>query len=1145
MCSVLKEIFIFYESSVSEFDIKIDVLRCLSSIIVNNSTVAPTNDSLSDSNARRVSDRKWVNNVLLQSGLFQSLCELFQQLVSEFESFLQASNIVRTENFKEANSTTNNNNDFQYNNNNNNDDFNDNDELEMMNRHNSQSSVNTSIDLQEVGSIATVVKEVLRFFIEICHDEEIASNLFEYSLANSLLQLIKITTTVRDTFLASSIDILWTMLETYLASTAVSSISSSSTKSSSSSLLSQKHSSFNYNAMDLELAVSVLTNALNYKLETSSVPKDKECRNDVLIVLSILLRIPHNSKFPSIISLFLKYNTVTLMLAYSMMAETNNLSIIQLPVSWKPVKSHFDSATEQDLEFKRLLWIALSSILSMVLKERADRSTTTTTTTATTGGGTSGKSNEYTQVPSEYTHVLLDIVISPLLSVMLTYLDLDPETSLTKTMTLATGQQSALAFTMTSLSDPDSPFHNHTKTMNSTMPIQSNSVSENTYFRRLAKYQLYELQNQASKFIASHVVRTTEMLEEFINLQGFSRILNIIERYVVSEQPEHKAIMLTCLGLFQDCFQTAVDTKSVLLGSPLMYLLLLIVERNPDQSLRTLAAHIISILCKNDVVTNLSRPSPSSDVHPIGTTADITTTTTTPPIETYEVLESWKFTTASYQDMFEHEGGIQLCLSLLEDYCRPRVPAVGNKAGLNITNHFTLPPSSEESTILTSTPINDRALPEVDEEVSMFWVAVVTALWNGITNNPRNLMTFGTNSGIDIILALLETSTSFAFRILLLRLLSDTITISNTTAASFSEKSIFDIVNSQKYLLSIFHAWKSIATFRSSTRLLLHIWLDEEVRLGVIRPKGIIKDVYYPLGVSTITATVTAAAASTTSTIPAVSNDTKVNNTNNNEQSQSSTVTKLNSMILQSRRTQSAGTITRDIQQQGLINADIRGIIANLFLVAGIFDGKTIIDDVNLYKRCIYDEVWHNQALAYINSDTQYAKYQFSHSELQVLSLARRYGVFKHMYGWIEVMSKLNSIQITPVEADQEVIDRNYFYSLEAAQIVLKEQTEIYMKRQHNLLEEEQKLHTNIIIQKQNDKKAETLKEQALFKSKQVKKALKTKMLYTDNYVPPPPDDNDKDVKGKGSSNDIPQNRTPNKQLSSYDDLAEDSSMLM
>jgi hypothetical protein len=241
--------------------------------------------------------------------------------------------------------------------------------------------------------------------------------------------------------------------------------------------------------------------------------------------------------------------------------------------------------------------------------------------------------------------------------------------------------------------------------------------------------------------------------------------------------------------------------------------------------------------------------------------------------------------------------------------------------------------------------------------------------------------------------------------------------------------------------------------------------------------------------------------------------------------------------------------VARDIQQLGLSSADIRGLVANLFLVSGVLDNQTIIDDVNLYKRCIYDESWRNQAINYVNINVNYSKYVFTHSELQVLSLARRYGVFKQMYGWIEVIKKLHEMNIKPIESDQEMIDKNYFYSLDVAQLVLQEQTEIFMNHQQTLLDKEQKLHNSIIIQKQNDKKAESLKKQSLFKAAQVKKALKTKILKNDNYVAPH-DDEDKN-NGPGGTDglgDIIRNSSSgesNKNLASYDDLAEDSSMLL
>ena len=69
-----------------------------------------------------------------------------------------------------------------------------------------------------------------------------------------------------------------------------------------------------------------------------------------------------------------------------------------------------------------------------------------------------------------------------------------------------------------------------------------------------------------------------------------------------------------------------------------MYYLLLIIEKNHDQLIRTLAAHIISILCKFDTNSSLAYLSETGDIAEGNTE------------------ESLRYTTATYQDMFEHEG---------------------------------------------------------------------------------------------------------------------------------------------------------------------------------------------------------------------------------------------------------------------------------------------------------------------------------------------------------------------------------------------------------------------------------------------------------------------------------------------------------
>jgi hypothetical protein len=153
--------------------------------------------------------------------------------------------------------------------------------------------------------------------------------------------------------------------------------------------------------------------------------------------------------------------------------------------------------------------------------------------------------------------------------------------------------------------------------------------------------------------------------------------------------------------------------------------------------------------------------------------------------------------------------GIESLVLQLESYAKGRQPAPREKRGA-------LPPGAFGMS------------GNATEKVSPLVVGVVDCLWNGVVGNARSEARLLSVGGMDALLNMLEMCP---------------ILMRHQTAGIIAD------LCENPHIVPYVKAWKSDRTMLGAVELLMRLFEDEEVRLGVDRPGGVITNLWEPLRV--------------------------------------------------------------------------------------------------------------------------------------------------------------------------------------------------------------------------------------------------------------------------------------------------------
>lgn len=341
------------------------------------------------------------------------------------------------------------------------------------------------------------------------------------------------------------------------------------------------------NVMDFEAAVSVLQSVLLMILRDGYRLVDKECRNEIIITLTLI------AEFPGAFPCFLQSGLLTVLLTYACVGEMGKSSWAFFDHPLAKLRNFFN-AFDVDMQFKRELWILISDL-----------------------------------VQTDDADALLCVASSPFMSTMMLYLEFSSLDSIPSSTSDGSPPPEGLTATSSSIrsisananiandnnninvvfeasqstnNSPSRSLHTaaasqiaETKT-NVTLSL-TNSKNKNEYhplLSALSTSQLREFQILAMGFLAQN---SPKMIGEFLRINGPLRILDVTIKYCSSPIAEHKALVLKSLLLINRCVSCSEVVKEILESDNAMQIFLYLFENSTDDTTRSQAVRLISLLC--------------------------------------------------------------------------------------------------------------------------------------------------------------------------------------------------------------------------------------------------------------------------------------------------------------------------------------------------------------------------------------------------------------------------------------------------------------------------------------------------------------------------------------------------------------------
>jgi hypothetical protein len=349
--------------------------------------------------------------------------------------------------------------------------------------------------------------------------------------------------TERDPKMPFCVDLLFTVLEAYLAKGNFDALAP---------LVKAEHPLLNAEIMDFEECVSVLLTVMLNLLREGYCLADKEVRNEVAIIFSMV------TNFPAASSHFVASGALINMITYVCVAEAGR-------DYWKfyaqPLANnrYFVSIFDVDIQFKSVVLLAISDVLA------------------------------YNDPDA-----LLLAASSPLLPVLLMYLEadsLEPASRLSlDSMYGDTNSSQFLA--AASKSTIGSPSRLEMPTLERT-----HGTEKPHFIKQLSITQLRELQVIAVKFLA---LNANKVISEYVRLNGVMRIVSIIVHYCQSTLDEHRSIVFHSLLLLRNCLTSSRVTRKQLVEMHAIEPLLFLLKTAEEDQTRAMAARIISKLCSDN-----------------------------------------------------------------------------------------------------------------------------------------------------------------------------------------------------------------------------------------------------------------------------------------------------------------------------------------------------------------------------------------------------------------------------------------------------------------------------------------------------------------------------------------------------------------
>jgi len=409
-------------------------------------------------------------------------------------------------------------------------------------------SKSTVMSATSIADTPAILRELSSVILYLCLDLSVdplsAAIMCESSICDGAITLVQkdFRLNQRDPRILSSIELMWNVLEHFLEQFKSTNPSPEDMRN----ILSQ----YADRVVDFGRAVTVLQSIVRFVLSDGFRLADKELRNEVLIILTML------AQFPSAVGYFIDAGLFHLLITYACIEEAG-------AHSWDAFSKdigkyrNFATISDVDLEYKRGLWFIISELL---------------------------RSND--------ADALSIVASSPLQVTMLIYLEQD-SSEISKKTEASTNEGLNPSTSIGTLG-------NLNITVVDTMNITDTSIvldKKKTLINTLPLSKLRDFQQLAATFLLHNAPR---VLDVFESLEGPIRVLSIVVKYCLSEVTEHKSLIFTCLMLLQKCIVHSQSVRHFMEENGIMQTFLYVYQKTEQERTQAQALSLVATLCEED-----------------------------------------------------------------------------------------------------------------------------------------------------------------------------------------------------------------------------------------------------------------------------------------------------------------------------------------------------------------------------------------------------------------------------------------------------------------------------------------------------------------------------------------------------------------
>ena len=424
-----------------------------------------------------------------------------------------------------------------------------------------------------LGLTLELTETLLNLCLELSVDVKLSIDMCALRLCDGLIRLFDHISTdnPRDPRVSDLINLIWTLMESYLNQPIAADMNTDTVMSNS--------------ILDFEFGIHSLKRVLLIMLHDGYRLADKELRNEIVAVLNMI------ALFPSAMPCFMSSGLFNVLITYSCVAEAgaDHWPFYTLPIA---KLRNFASVIDVDLQFKRSLWLLLSDILKM-----------------------------------DDPDCMLCMASSPMLEVLLQYCEYDSHDASAKSVAIDAkyglqspkressqiiGGNSVMSGVQPSV---DSSLLDNTMISNNNGLEETKSQSvvagddnasngtkaskkANLYLSSLSLTQLRELQVVAMIFLAGNAPK---VISEFLRINGPSRVLDIIFNYAKSSScEEHTSLVYQCTLLTNRCIMGSNMVRQLMEHENAVQTLLYLLEGSNHDPTKTQIARIVAILCSDN-----------------------------------------------------------------------------------------------------------------------------------------------------------------------------------------------------------------------------------------------------------------------------------------------------------------------------------------------------------------------------------------------------------------------------------------------------------------------------------------------------------------------------------------------------------------